>query len=157
MDTEQEKQLIIDQEHLRLLALFHYIAGGLTIAFSSLFIVHTLFFSFLASHPQWATDPELQQLGALPFNLMRVLAFVMGSLVILGIAFGIAQILSGRFIARRRYRGVSLLVAILNLLVIPYGTLLGVFTLLVLGRESVRALYRQSPTQRPDEQPKLPS
>jgi hypothetical protein len=157
VDTEQQKRLIIDQEHLRLLALLHYIAGGLTIAFSSLFIVHTLFFAFLASHPQWIADHRLHQVAIQPFALMRMLAFVMGSVVVLGIAFGVAQILSGRFIARRRYRGISLGVAILNLLLIPYGTLLGVFTLVVLARDNVRDLYLQAQRQKHTEQPQLTS
>jgi len=156
MDPEREKQRIIDQEHLRLLALFHYIAGGLTIAFSSLFIVHTLLFAVVASHPDWIADMRLQQ-AALPFNLMRMMAFVMGSVVTLGVAFGIAQILSGRFIARRRYRGISLAVAIANLVLIPYGTLLGVFTLVVLARESVRELYPQARGDGPDDRLRLPS
>ena len=157
MEPECDKQRIIDQEHLRLLALFHYVSGGLTVAFSSLFIVHTLFFSFVASHPEWVADHRLQHIAELPFNLMRMLAFVMGSMVALGVAFGVVQILSGRFIARRRYRGISLAVAIVNLVMIPYGTLLGVFTLLVLARESVRALYLQDQGDRPVERPQLPS
>ncbi len=156
MDSQRQRQRIIDQEHLRLLALFHYIAGGLTVAFSSLFIFHTLLFALVASHPEWIADHLLQQTAALPFNLMRVLAFVMGSVVTLGVAFGVAQILSGRFIARRCYRGMSLAVAIVNLVLIPYGTLLGVFTLLVLARRSVRDLYLGAPGTRPDDRPRLP-
>ena len=34
--TPEEKHAIVDDEHLRLLALFHYIFGGITVAFALL-------------------------------------------------------------------------------------------------------------------------
>jgi ABC-type phosphate transport system permease subunit len=138
----ETRQAIVDAEHLRLLALFHYICGGLTIAFSALFIFHTVALSVLAAHPEWLPAQEVRGLGEMPFNLMRMMAVVTGSFVALGIGFGIAQIVSGRFIGRRRHRIFSIVVAVLSLFLIPYGTLLGIFTLIVLSRDGVRDLYQ---------------
>ena len=64
------------------------------------------------------------------------------------IAFGmwfvvsaIANVLSGVFLGRRKYRTFSLVVAVMNCIHIPLGTVLGVFTIIVLLRPSVREVY----------------
>jgi hypothetical protein len=41
-----------DQEYLKLLAIFHYVVGGIIIAFSSLFIFHVVFGIMLAVDPE---------------------------------------------------------------------------------------------------------
>ncbi|HMD61108.1 MAG TPA: hypothetical protein VKG78_06735, partial [Opitutaceae bacterium] len=53
-------------------------------------------------------------------------------------------IVSGLLIGRRRLRVLSLLVACLNCLLVPVGTLLAAYTLVVLLRDSVRAAYREN-------------
>src|SRR5690606_34060603 len=53
----------------------------------------------------------------------------------------IANLLSGLWIRARKNRVFSLVVAGLNCLQVPFGTVLGVFTILVLARDSVRELY----------------
>jgi hypothetical protein len=54
---------------------------------------------------------------------------------------GILTIVSGRLISLRRRRTFSLVVAGINCASFPFGTVLGVFTFIVLARPSVRALY----------------
>jgi hypothetical protein len=65
----------------------------------------------------------------------------------------VGNLLSGLFLRARRHRTFSMVVAAINCLHIPIGTALGVFTFIVLGRESVRKLYRPSrlASGRPDE------
>jgi len=53
----------------------------------------------------------------------------------------IVNFLSARFIKARRHRAFSLVVSGFNCLHMPLGTVLGVFTFIVLGRESVREIY----------------
>jgi hypothetical protein len=78
-----------------------------------------------------------------PFIIMMV---VFGLFFLLGVAYGVLEIVSGRFMALRRRRVFSLVVAIPGLLLIPYGTILSIFTLLVIERPSVKQLYRESST-----------
>src|ERR1035438_10560111 len=54
---------------------------------------------------------------------------------------GAGNLLSGLCIRRRKYRIVSLLVACLNFILVPIGTVLGAFALVVLLRPSVRGAY----------------
>lgn len=59
----------------------------------------------------------------------------------LGVLLGVLDIIAGRCISLRRARVFTLIMAIPGVIFIPYGTLLSVFTLLVLDRGSVRKLY----------------
>jgi hypothetical protein len=55
---------------------------------------------------------------------------------------GILVICSGRFISKQRHWTFSVVIAALMCLSVPLGTVLGVFTLVVLMREPVKQLYR---------------
>ena len=57
------------------------------------------------------------------------------------VAAAVLNIFSARFMKQRRHRTFSLVVGGMNCLNAPLGTVLGVFTLLVLMRDSVRASY----------------
>ncbi len=131
--TPDERQAVLDDEHLRLLALFHYISGAMTLAFSLLFGVWFVFmgavFAFVsAAHADFAGPPA---------------AFfaIFGFFFLLGAAYGVLEVLSGRYISRRRRWLFSFIVALPRVLFIPYGVILTVFTLLVLDRPSVKQLY----------------
>lgn len=149
---EDVRQRILDEEHLRLLALFHYISGALTIAFASLFIFHLIFIVFAMNNPEIFRVPQRpEEFETMPQQLLGMFAAFIGSFVIGGIAYGVVQIVSGRFISRRRYRTFSFIAVFPNILFIPYGTLLAIFTLIILERPSIKALYagQQSRNARP--------
>jgi hypothetical protein len=140
--SEDVRRRILDEEHLRLLALFHYISGALTIAFASLFIFHLMFIVFAMNNPEIFGVPQgSEEFEVMPQQLLGIFAAFIGSIVIGGIIYGIVQIVSGRFISRRHYRTFSFIAVFPNILLIPYGTLLAIFTLIVLERPSVKALY----------------
>jgi hypothetical protein len=68
------------------------------------------------------------------------------------IAMAILKLLTAQYIKRRRSRAFCMVVAAISCLEIPYGTLLGVFTFLVLGRNSVRGLF-EPPTSASSQRP----
>ena len=80
-------------------------------------------------------------LSTSPFEIC-VMLVIFGLLVAIGVAYGILEIVSGWFISRRRRRVFSFVVALPRLLLLPYGLILSIFTLLVLERASVKQLYR---------------
>jgi hypothetical protein len=135
--NEEARQRIVDEEHLRLLTLGHYIAGGLHIAFASLFIFHFAFLVVLATNPDLfgAPPPKLPVEG-----FFMVFAWVLGFVILAGWTFGGLTIYAGRCIRARRRRNFCFVMASLNMLAIPIGTVLGVFSLIVLSRDSVRKL-----------------
>jgi hypothetical protein len=141
--ADNEAQRIIDAEHLRLLALFHYISGALTSAFSLFFGVWMVFmaamFAFIPPVPAGAGAAPASPHGP-PFIVFAAV----GVFFVLGLVYGVLEIVSGRFISLRRQRVFSLVVAVPRLLLIPYGMILSIFTLLVLERPSVKQLYGES-------------
>ena len=75
------------------------------------------------------------------FQIFQCLYVVFGVLLLVG---GIANLLSGLWIHARKKRTFSLVVAGIDCIQIPFGTALGVLTIIVLMRDSVRETYAQS-------------
>ncbi len=128
----------IDSEHLRLLSIFHFVAAGLGfcgVAFSSFYLA---LFQLMFSNPDlWAKSPQ----GPPPPQVMAIFHGFIMLFVLWFLAGAIGNLLSGLFIRRRRHRVFSMVVAGLNCMHIPLGTILGIFTFIVLARDSVRTVY----------------
>eukprot|EP01031_Cornospumella_fuschlensis_P021810 gene21810-26738_t len=78
-----------------------------------------------------------------PFSPQDFMAFFVWFYVIFGavaLVAGILNLLSGRFLQTRKHRMFSMVTAGLNCLQMPLGTVLGVFTLVVLNRDSTKHL-----------------
>jgi hypothetical protein len=141
MDDE-ERQRIIDHEHLRLLLWGHYISGSVTAAFALFFALMFLMAgTMLANLPPPEAADRATPGGAAPPTFIF---FVFAVFASLGVIYGILEILSGRAISKRRNRTFSFIVSIPRILMMPWGTLLSVFTFIVLDRPSIRALYAKS-------------
>lgn len=133
-----DPQQIRDEEHLKLLSIFHYVVGAIHCAFAALFVFQMIFMLAMLSIPMFAG----KQGDAMPVMFMGIfMAVFFGLFVLFGLALGIGTILSGRFIKQRTRRTFSLVVAGINCMMFPFGTALGVFTLIVLVRDSVRRVY----------------
>ena len=76
---------------------------------------------------------------------MEAMYWVMGGLIVIQM---VVTLLSGYFLWHRRHRVFSMAVAGFNCLNIPLGTVLGVFTLVVLLRESVEHAYAEQQNHR---------
>ena len=125
-----------DEEHLRLLSIFHYVVGGLAALFSFFPLLYGAFGLLLLSeavHPKHGEPP--------PHFIGWLLIGFGCFFFLLGLAFAICVAVSGCFIARRRLYYFSFVMACIECLCFPFGTVLGVFTILVLSRRSVKELY----------------
>ena len=129
-----------DQEHLRLLSLFHYIVGGIIGLFACLPIFHVIAGIAIlnGTFPKMPNQPELPAFAGW--------FFIGGGtfFILAGWTLAIGVLLAGRMLARRRYYVFCLVVAAIECLFIPFGTVLGVFTIIVLVRPSVKPLFEQS-------------
>ena len=128
-----------DKEHLQLLAIFHYVVAGLAALFSFFPLLYTTvgaIFIFAARHgtPKPGEEPPPEFIG-------WIFAIVGSLLFLLGVAIAICILIAGRSLAKRTRYWFALVVACIECLFIPFGTILGVFTIIVLSRESVKALF----------------
>lgn len=131
-----------DQDHLRLLSIFHYVYGGIALLFGLFPVFHIVFGIMMIRSPQTFAQP-----GQPPApKFMGYLVIAMGScFMLLGFITGGLTLYSARCIRQRRRRLLSLILAGVNCFFVPLGTALGVFTFIVLLRDSVRPLYANSP------------
>lgn len=122
-----------DVSHLNALALAHYILGGLGVFFSLFTLTYVLLGVAIVSGSIDAQEaPEF--MGWLFIGLGL-------TFLVLGEAMSIAMILSGRHMKRRTGHTFSFVVACISCLSVPVGTILGIFTILVLNRSTVKAAY----------------
>ena len=128
-----------DVEHLRLLSIFHYIVAGLAGFFSFFPLLYTTvgaIFIFAARHGTPKPGEEL------PPEFIGWIFAVVGSLLfLLGIAIAICILIAGRSLAKHTRYWLAFVMACIECLFIPFGTILGVFTIIVLSRESVKELF----------------
>lgn len=127
-----ERQAVIDDEHLKLLSVGYLVSGGLTALFSLFGLFYAgmgLFMLAIALSQKSSSAPPVA--AALMFGTMGLL-FLALFVVMTICKFRVASCLR-----RRQSRTFCLIVAALTAIEFPYGTMLGVFTFLVLCRPSV--------------------
>ena len=136
-----------DKQHLQLLAIFHYVVAGLAALFSFFPLLYTtvgVIFIFAARHGTAKPGEDL------PPEFLGWIFAVLGSvLFLIGIAMAICILIAGRSLALRKRYSFALVMACIECLFLPFGTILGVFTIIVLSRESVRGLFSTSTPQVP--------
>jgi hypothetical protein len=127
-----------DREHVRLLSIFHFVFAGLAFVGIGFLGVHYAIMHTMFSNPEmWKSQPQAMPPKAFLGAFIWLYLFF-GVLLLTGL---VLNVLSGFFLWRKRNRLFSLIIGGLNCLQIPFGTALGVFTILVLSRDSVRQLY----------------
>ena len=141
-----------DSDHLRLLAIFHFLFAGLALVGIGFICLHYALLHTLIDKPDlWKAQQQPAPVPARQFFAIFIWVYVViGSICIAG---GLANLLSGLFIQRRKFRTYSLVVAGLDCLQIPMGTMLGVFTIIVLLRDSVRKVYEGDEAKAPVSEP----
>lgn len=122
-----------DNEHIRLLAIFHYVLAGIIGVFSCFPILHLILGALIVSgaldSPQGPQPP-----AAIGWIFIAIPATMM----LFGFGTAITVLLAARSLYGQRRYTFCLVVAALECLFMPLGTILGVLTIVVLVRESVK-------------------
>ncbi len=128
----------VDADHVKLLAVFHFIGAGLALLGLVLLLGHCALMHAVLTNAKLLEAPKQ---GPSPAELFAIFKWVY---LVVGVWWMISLVLnliSGFCLSYRKGRTFSLIVAVINCLHIPLGIVLGVFTLVVLIRSSVRELY----------------
>lgn len=138
-----------DAEHLRTLVICHYIEAGLTLMMSAFIPLHYAIMRMVFTNPEFTKEMERARSGAqpMPFDPQQFFALFQWFYVIAGVfmlAAIILTVVSGRFIQRRVNRTFSIVVSGFLCLFFPFGTILGIFTIIVLTKDSVMRLYDEA-------------
>ncbi|MFT3831668.1 MAG: hypothetical protein QM691_18385 [Opitutaceae bacterium] len=135
-----------DQEHLRLLTIFHYVVAGLAALFACFPLFHLalgLFFILAPTSLAGSGQPPP------PAFLGWIFVVFASCFILAGWAFAACVIYAGRCLARRRRLLFCQVMAGIACIFMPFGTVLGVFTLIVLMRPSVKPLFERQPAVPP--------
>jgi membrane protein YqaA with SNARE-associated domain len=130
-----------DAEHLRILAICHVVVGVLAVAAIGFLALHYVMMHTFFDNPElWknghGTPPPKE------FIALFAWFYVIGG--VMCVLAAAANLASAYCIHRRTCRTLSLVVAGCDCLQFPFGTALGVFTLITLTRDSVKAVYAQA-------------
>jgi hypothetical protein len=125
-------------EHLRLLSIFHYVVGGIAALFACFPCIHLVVGIVLVSGAIRAEPGhELP-----PAFLGWFFIAIASAFILLGWCFAIAVLVAGRYLAQHTHYMYCLVVAGIECLFMPFGTILAVFTLVVLIQPSVKSLFQ---------------
>ncbi|MBV8585108.1 MAG: hypothetical protein JO308_02380 [Verrucomicrobia bacterium] len=126
-----------DISQLRLLSIFNYIFAGLWILggllFGGMYIVSGMF----AANAQTTEDSTIS--AATLGGIFTVVGIVVAVIFII---IGILCWMAGNSLRKHKGYGFSFVIAILHLFNFPLGTALGIFSLVVLNRPTVKALFK---------------
>lgn len=140
-DIEAAVTAAVDRDRLWLLELGYYVSGVVTILGFSVLLLHFTLFLVMGLNPQFFANPHGHQAEPPPPWIFLMVAGIIAVIMLLGWIFGALQLVAGRCIKHRRHALFIQILAGLECIFIPWGTLLGVCTFFVLDRPSVKKLF----------------
>jgi len=146
----ETRQSIIDEEHLKMLSLGYLVSAGVCAFFSLLglfYVFMGIMMSEAFSHlPETAAETAHEPP---PAFVGWIFAGFGLAIFLIAIAMAAAKFRAAWCIKHRKWRTFCMVIAALGCLEFPYGTVLGVFTFIVLGRNSVAPLFSSAPSADP--------
>ena len=133
-----------DEEHLRLLRIFHFVCAGLAALFACFPIIHLVIGLVMVFSPESFGHGNTQQPPAFLGWFFVAFASVF---ILAGWSFAILLAVAGRNLGRRQHYTFCFVMACVACLFMPFGTVLGIFTILVLMRPNVKTLFGGLATQ----------
>jgi hypothetical protein len=128
-----------DLEHLKLLSIFHYVVGGFAALFSLFPVIHLFLGIALITGGLDADEPGGRAMG---WFFIAIALLV----IVTGLGFAGLIIAAGRYLSRHINYTFCLVIAAVECAFAPFGTVLGVFTIIVLQRPSVKQLFGRAPS-----------
>ena len=120
-----------EEQHLQLLAIFHYIVGGLAALFACFPLIH-LTIDLVMVFGGFSGNQ------APPAFVDWLFIILGGGFFLVGQSLAICIIIAGRFLGQRKRYLFVFVVACCECLFMPFGTVLGVFTVVFLSPEPVK-------------------
>lgn len=132
-----------DVEHLRLLQTGHTVLAAITGFFACMPLLHVAMGVAMLVGPDSMFHDKG---GKAPPAFFAILFIIMGgAFVAAGWTLAVLIFFAGKFIGQRRRHTFCVVVAGLSCLFMPFGTVLGVFSLMVLNRPTVKPLFAPGP------------
>lgn len=172
--TYEAESRIIARERLRLLSIGYYVSGGLGAFFASFLMIYVIMLGAFSFIPEkaWnspskfeassseentldsttkrpAMEPrESPRSDVPPAIFFRIMAGFIFFIVLCGWALAGLTIYAGRCLAQRKARTFIYIMGGINMIWVPYGTLLGIATILVMNSDAAKSEFGLSGEQK---------
>lgn len=136
------------KQYLQIVSIFHYVVGGIAALIGCFPLLH-LFAGILALAFGLAlpTLPETSP-GDIPFPFLAMPAaigiffiLIAGSIILFFWTFAVFEVITGVFLARKKRYLFCLIVAGVECTFTPFGTILGICTLVLLLQPAVKEMF----------------
>jgi hypothetical protein len=125
-----------DSEHLRILGIFYFVVAGFAALFALFPLLHFAFgIAMIAGAFPDASGEDIETFMGWFFVLFS------GIWILCGLTFAICLALAGKYLMQRRHYIYCLVMAAVACAFAPFGTVLGVFTIVILMKDSVKELF----------------
>lgn len=116
----------------------HYVLAGLSVLYCSFPLLYVFIGALMVSGTMPTHDPEEAVVGWFFIGIG-------GAVVLLGWIYSACMVYAGYCMGRRIHYRYCFLMACVSCLNMPLGTVLGVFTIVVLVRPAVKELFDRTP------------
>ena len=127
-----------DLKQLDLLSIFHYVLGGIMALFSCIPLLHVFIGLSIISGSffEKAKNP--------PPALFGWMFVIIGLVSILfGYTISICILIAGKKLKARKNRVFCIVIAGIECMFMPIGTVLGVFSIIILNKDSIKEIFAQ--------------
>ena len=125
-----------DEEYLDLLGIGNYVVGGITALFSLFPLLHVGIGIMMLTGGMHSDSGEAPPAW---FGLFFIL--FAGLFILVGEALAFALIMAGRYIRQRRRHTFCLVASAIACVFFPFGTIIGVLSLILLTKPDIKALF----------------
>ena len=132
---------------VKLLSIGYFIQGGIVAFYALLALCYVLFMG--AIFTAILNSPQANARNQIPAGLLPLIGTIATALVLVMVTGGACLLFAGYALRRYRHRTFVLVMAALSCLAIPYGTVLGIFTFMVLQRPTAKLMFGDLPAVPP--------
>jgi len=130
-------QRAIDKQHLGTLSVLHFVGAGLALLGLAFVFVHFAVMRTVFTNPDiWKGTPNPPPAGL--FDAFSWIYVILGGWYGTSLVF---NVLAGIYLRAQKHRIFCFVVGAFNCVHIPLGTILGIFTIIILARDSVRLSF----------------
>ncbi len=126
-----------DYENLKMLSIGFYVYAGITALFACFPFIH-LFVGIAMVSGSFDNGRDAPP-AAFGWFFIGIAAVV----ILMGFTLAICSFFAGKYIKEQKKFTFCFVIAAVNCMFVPFGTLLGVFTIIVLSRDTVKALFNK--------------
>jgi hypothetical protein len=136
------------KQYLQIVSIFHYVVGGIVALIGCFPLLHlfagilTLAFGLaLPTLPETSPGDVPLPFLAMPALIGIFFILIAGSMILFFWTFAVLEIITGVFLAKRTHYLFCLIMAGIECTFKPFGTVLGVFTIILLLQPAVKEMF----------------